>query len=225
MDVDLHGPIMDFRQLLNDAGLYYAPETSPVSLFHYLGVESDEVDQWATIEGYKQMMSHRDESNMEVILDDLNKLSAHNDFTRLDNGEYAIRVFDPDGEMTETGARLEQWAGSLMDYPILDDEDVSQREYDETLDNIRAEAPSVSEDAPDDWEKQVFGWLWDNNQDALEHRTENGGSWVSEEDIEAALSALGWLEEDDDLEFDVQARYKKGLGSSQVERIATRLKS
>jgi len=224
---DLQPKIMEFRGLLSDAGLYYAPETSPVSIFHYLGLEGDEADQWATIQGYKDMMSHRDESNMEMVIETLNSIDpTSEDFVRLDNGEYAVRVLEPSGELTDVGQKLEELAGALMDYPVLSDEDVSRREYEETLENIRMEAPMVSDTAPDDWEEKVFGWLWENNQDALDYRTDTGGSYPSEEQIGEALKALGWLEEEEDenLEFDRQGRYKKGLGDGQLERIARRLK-
>jgi hypothetical protein len=107
---------------------------------------------------------------------------------------YSIRVYRPDGTITEA---FRAWCGiqeRQADYPVLDEEDYSRREYEATLENIRdAGRRYVSDDAPEDWECEAFSWFWDNNQRAVENRDDTGG-YPSEIEIRECLSDLGWLE-------------------------------
>jgi len=52
-------------------------------------------------------------------------------------------------------------------------------------------------DLPDDWAEQVFSWLWDNDQTAVESYDDQGGR-PSDEEIEEACDALGFEREDDE---------------------------
>ena len=56
----------------------------------------------------------------------------------------------------------------LDDYPILDEEDYSNREYEATLENISDAAWRVKHeyDLPDGWECDVYSWLSDNRPSA-----------------------------------------------------------
>ena len=42
-----------------------------------------------------------------------------------------------------------------------------------------------------DWEGEVFSWLWDHNQSAVENRDGNGG-YASKAEIAEALDGLGY---------------------------------
>jgi len=241
--MDLYKEITRFRQDVNDAGLY-GDESAARFQLHYTDIPEGEEDQWAMLEGtQKGMMTHRDISNMEVVLEALEKYPDQ--VVRARGGERAVKVLEPDGSLTPAGEELQGFMGALMDYPVLDDEEVSRREYEETIDNIDQEGwGSVREDAPEDWAKQVFSWLWENNQTALEP-DETGVAWVPEEEIREALDALGYLERDEEepgpepvdprqtgmpgveskmkseLKFDGSGRVQKGLEGSSVARIAS----
>jgi hypothetical protein len=109
---------------------------------------------------------------------------------------YVIRVFDQDGNVTAAFRRYCKLRAKLSDYPILDETDFSQREYDATLENI-AEAGRrfVADDAPGDWAVEAFSWFWECNQHAVENRDDQGG-YPSDDEMKECLSALGWLHPD-----------------------------
>lgn len=106
---------------------------------------------------------------------------------------FAIRVYR-DGQITEafrTWCRLQE---QLADYPLLDEEDYSRREYEAALDSIRQEGRGlVVDEAPDDWPAEVFSWLWENDQSELEN-TDDQGAYPSRESIRAALIELELLD-------------------------------
>lgn len=101
-------------------------------------------------------------------------------------------------EITPAFKRWCELQEALSDYPVLDEEDYSRREYDATLENISSEGGClVPANGPEDWVSQVFSWLWDNNQRAVENRDDQGG-YPSREEIKEALLDLGLIPEDDD---------------------------
>ena len=51
---------------------------------------------------------------------------------------YAIRVYR-NGQITEAFRAFHELAARLADYPVLDEEDFSRREYEATLENLRSE--------------------------------------------------------------------------------------
>lgn len=85
-------------------------------------------------------------------------------------------------------------AERLADYPILDETDYSNREYEATLANIADAAWRLKHDynLPDDWASEVCSWFWDHNQRAVENRSEDQGGYPSEGDLEEAFDALGY---------------------------------
>jgi hypothetical protein len=108
---------------------------------------------------------------------------------------YAIRVYEDQGEPTEAFKAWCDIQAALENYPVLDEEDYSEREYEATIENIGNELHYADRDdeyqIPDDAAEQVFGWLWDNNQSAVENRDDQGG-YPSAEEIREAFDGLGW---------------------------------
>ena len=104
---------------------------------------------------------------------------------------YAIRVYR-NGQITEAFRAYHELAARLADYPVLDEEDFSRREYEATLENLRNEGfDSDCFAPPEEWAGEVFSWLWDHNQSAVENRDGNGG-YASKAEIGEALDALGY---------------------------------
>lgn len=97
--------------------------------------------------------------------------------------------------------KLAEISRALEEYPVLDETDYCQREYDATIENIKSEfGNKMSDEAPEDWAEQVFSWLFDYDQEAVENRDDQGG-WPTEEQIrnalaEISLEAAGWIDED-----------------------------
>jgi hypothetical protein len=115
---------------------------------------------------------------------------------------YSIRVFN-NGEITGAFKRYCDLVESLEDYPVLSDEDYSEREFEASLAGIKDqvnytlmrvdEEDLLIKDMPDDLEYKLFDWFWINNQDALEH--DGDGAYPSEKDIMTALISLGFVKE------------------------------
>jgi hypothetical protein len=98
-----------------------------------------------------------------------------------------------DSKITEAFAAYHDLAERLANYPVLDEEDYSKREYDATLENIANEGRYASDGyvLPEGWESEVFTWLWDNNDSAVESSDDQGG-YPSREELQEAFDGLGW---------------------------------
>jgi hypothetical protein len=107
---------------------------------------------------------------------------------------YVIRVYR-DGQITDAFRKWCEIQDRLEDYPVLDESDYSQREYDATMENIKSEGEFVARRhdyaLPNGWEAAVFDWFWDNNQHAVANRDDDGG-YPSEDELIEAFDALGY---------------------------------
>lgn len=105
---------------------------------------------------------------------------------------FSIRVFR-DNQITDAFKAYHDLMEQLDSYPILDEEDYSRREYEATLENIADAAWRVKHeyDLPDGWECEVYPWLSDHRQRAVENRDDQGG-YPEEQDLRAAFDALGY---------------------------------
>jgi hypothetical protein len=81
----------------------------------------------------------------------------------------------------------------MADYPILDEGDYSEREYQATFDNLDQAAWKLKQEfeLPADWQSSVFSWLGDHRPNALENVDDQGG-WPDDADLEAAFESLGY---------------------------------
>lgn len=109
---------------------------------------------------------------------------------------YSIRVYGTNGEVTEV---YQEWCNiqqELEGYPVLDDDDYSRREYEATLENIKDGLYQVDEadkdKLPEGWEREVYGWLSDNDSGAIENVDDQGG-YPDEDELREALTALGYI--------------------------------
>ncbi len=68
---------------------------------------------------------------------------------------------------------------SLEDYPVLNEGDYSEREYNATLEGIEDAASYFARqhdvDLPEDYVNTLFNWFWDNLQSAVESSEDTGG--------------------------------------------------
>jgi hypothetical protein len=109
---------------------------------------------------------------------------------------YAIRVYGPGGQITEAFRTYCELQVRYHQYPILDESDYSQREYEATLENVREVGRRfVADDAPEGWEGEAFSWFWECNQRAVENRDDQGG-YPTDDEMKECLRALGWLHPD-----------------------------
>jgi hypothetical protein len=105
---------------------------------------------------------------------------------------FSIRVFR-NGEVTDAYRTYRELQERIADYPVLDEDDYSDREHEATLGNIKDTAWRLKNefDLPDRWEGQAYDWLSENNFHAIENRDDQGGC-PSEEDLRDAFEALGY---------------------------------
>ena len=78
---------------------------------------------------------------------------------------FSVRVFKS-GEITPAFQRYHELATAIDEYPILDESDYSDREYEATLENIPLAGwrLQIEYELPEDWVGQVYGWFSDNDQ-------------------------------------------------------------
>jgi ABC-type glycerol-3-phosphate transport system substrate-binding protein len=106
----------------------------------------------------------------------------------------SFRALNKDGSPSAAFTFLKNWFDKLDDYPVADEEDFSNREYEATLSNITdAGQRYLIDGAPEGWESDVFSWFWEHDQGAVEPR-DGGGGYPDDEKIKAALKALGLLD-------------------------------
>lgn len=109
---------------------------------------------------------------------------------------FAIRVFGADGTPT---AAFKAWCDlqeRLSDYPVLDETDYSDREYDAALEGIRQQGRRhVRAGEPEDWPGRVYEWLARHADRELDNR-DGTGAYPGEDAVREALADLGLLDPD-----------------------------
>jgi hypothetical protein len=167
------------------------------------GYDLDDADQWCI-----WYTSHRDsgllcQSNEKVISDRLRPFSdgddpdlvfeSHSHWACGHIDGFSIRVFKPDRSITpafEEFCRIKQ---DLENYPVLNESDYSDREYETTLENYRSEMWGCRDELPEGWEGKVYSYFSDNGHDEFIENTDDRGGWASREKIIEALQAIGLM--------------------------------
>lgn len=163
----------------------------------------EDADQWTIAYTHNRDSGLLDEANAEAIAGEMEKFDESGDLFYERHSHwacgwidgYAIRVYK-DGQITPAFEAYYNLMKSLEDYPVLDEEDYSRREYEATLENIREQGGFVSRgydyELPDgDWDKDVFSWFWENDQRAVENTDDRGG-YPTEEQMISAFDGLGY---------------------------------
>jgi hypothetical protein len=171
------------------------------------GWELDDADDWCIVYTHHRDSDLLDQSNADFIRRIMSRFTEGDDPDVVfeSHGHWAvghvngisIRV-NRDGEITEAFCRWHELAERLAAYPVLDEQDYSNREYEATLENIADTAWRLKRTyaLPTGWEGAVFSWLWENDQRAVENRDDRGGC-PSEAELEAAFRALGYADSSD----------------------------
>lgn len=130
-------------------------------------------------------LNHRDsglldQSNANAIR---KALEAFEDDVRFETfSHWAVGWIDAVAVRVETRAyrTLCEIIDRLSEYPILDETEYSEREYEATLENIKDSFYHVSGEVdrdklPDDWTCSAFSWFSDHDQNAVENSDDQGG--------------------------------------------------
>jgi hypothetical protein len=105
---------------------------------------------------------------------------------------FSMRVFKIDRSITQAFEEFCRIQEALEEYPILDEQDYGDREYQATLESYRYEMGSVR-DLPEGWESQVYDHFSEKGQDEFFENRDDQGGWAPREAILAALQELGLL--------------------------------
>lgn len=164
--------------------------------------EIDDPDSWAIIYTKHRDSGLLDQSNAAAIAKVMREFTDTDDPDVVFESQshwavgcisgFSIRVIRR-GKPTPAFERYHELAISLADYPILDETDYSNREYEATLENIVDAAWRLKRqfNLPDEWESRVYSWFSDNDDRAIENRDGQGG-YPSEEQLKAAFIGLGF---------------------------------
>lgn len=151
--------------------------------------------------------SHRDsglvdQSNAAVIEETLKPFSEdddpdvvfewHNHFAVGYCDGFSVRVYRR-GRITKAFRQYHDVARRMALYPVLDDTDLGNREYEATLANIKNAAHDIADEyeLPEHWESAVYRWLDSNIPEAVESTDDQGG-WPETNELWAAFDALGY---------------------------------
>lgn len=105
----------------------------------------------------------------------------------------SFRAVDSERNPTRVFRWIQCWNDLLSEYPVVDESDYSEREYNATLANIEyAVNYAWLKSLPNDWASKVFDWLWENDQDQVTNSDDNGG-YPSKDAVEEAIRALNLL--------------------------------
>jgi hypothetical protein len=159
-------------------------------------------ENWAVIYTRNRDSGLLDQSNAQQIAEALEPYTEGDDpdlvFESHDHWAvghvdgFSIRVYR-NGQITAAFRTYHDLMAQLDGYPILDEEDYSRRECEATLENITDAAWRVKHAfvLPEGWEGDVYSWLSDHRQSAVENRDDQGG-YPEEDDLRAAFDALGY---------------------------------
>jgi hypothetical protein len=123
-------------------------------------------------------------------------------------------------ETTEEFKLLEKLINNLDDYPILDDEDFCNREYEDTIQNLESELRSATNDLEEQWEEdhqnnndpmpkipdvgEIYSWFSNNCQSAIES-SDGFGGYASKEEIMEAIEGI-WEENEKQRLIDIEIK-------------------
>ena len=173
--------------------------------------EVDDSDNWTII-----TTTHRDagllqQSNAEAIEKEMMEFPDE-DVMRHSASHWAvgwvegweIRVFEnkEQTEVTKAFVEICKLNDALEDYPMLDESDYSEKEYEATIENISSASwgkAKDEEDLPEDWVAQMYGWFWDNLPEAIESCDDQGG-YPNDKQVIECLKGLGFYDDTDDEE-------------------------
>jgi hypothetical protein len=163
----------------------------------------EDADRWLVWYTSSRDAGLLEQSNEKAITDRLRPFSEGHDpdfvFERhihwavgyLDG--FSIRVFKADGTITPAFEEFCRIKSELDAYPVLDEQDFTNRQYVATLENYTSEMWRIKDELPVDWQEEVYSYFSDNGMDKYTEDRDDRGGWAPREKIVGALKALGLL--------------------------------
>lgn len=161
----------------------------------------EDADKWAIIYTSRRDSGLLDQSNAAEITERLAPFTEGDDpdvvFESHDHWAvghidgFSLRVYRADGTVTPAFEELCRIKAALEEYPVLNESDYSEREYDATLLNYRNELGRLGDPLPAGWEAEVYGWFSDHGDERFIENRDDQGAWAPREKIVEALQGLG----------------------------------
>ena len=165
------------------------------------GYDLEDADRWAIWYTTHRDAGLLDQSNEQAINERLEQFTegddpdivfeSHSHWAVGHVDGFSVRVYRPDGTITDAFEEFCKIKERLEDYPVLDEQDYSEREYTATLENYASEMWRHSSNLPAGWEADVFSWFSDNGHDRYIESRDDQGGYAPEEKIIEALQDLG----------------------------------
>lgn len=164
--------------------------------------EIADADNWAIMYTHHRDSGLLDQSNASVIEKALEPFTEGDDPDVVFESHshwavgyivgFSVRVYRY-GEITEAFRTYHELRERLADYPVLDEKDYSDREYEGTLENIRDTAWRLKNefDLPQGWAGEAYNWLSENCPRAIENRDDQGGC-PSKDELKTAFESLSY---------------------------------
>ena len=167
------------------------------------GYDLDDADRWAILytsdrdSGLLAQSSHAEIAKLLAPFtegDDSDVVAeSHSHWAVGHVDGFSIRVFGKDGGITEAFEEFCCIKEKLEDYPILNESDYSEREYEATLENYRSGMWATAKELPAGWECEGSRWFGDNGHDRYTENRDDQGGWAPKGQITEALRELGLL--------------------------------
>jgi hypothetical protein len=167
------------------------------------GYDLEDADRWLVWYTSSRDAGLLEQSNEQAINDRLRPFSEsdypdlvferHSHWAVSYVDGFSIRVFKADGSITPAFEEFCRIKAELDAYPVLDEQDYSNREYVATLENYTSAMWRIKGDLPDDWQEEVYSYFSDNGLDEYTQNLDDRGGWAPREKIVEALKALGLL--------------------------------
>jgi hypothetical protein len=163
----------------------------------------DDADDWAIDYTHNRDSALLAQSNADAINEAMERftegddsdvvMESHSHWAVGHVDGFSIRIYRG-GEITEAFKTYHELSEQLAEYPILDEEDYSERELEATLENINDAAWRLKDEytLPEGWESDVYSWLSDNRQSAIENKDDQG-RYPEQDELRAAFEALGYV--------------------------------
>lgn len=99
-------------------------------------------------------------------------------------------------EVTDVFKKYMDLQEKLEDYYLLDEDDHSERQLEETFENVESIGKRYVKDGVDEWVDKVLCWFDANESNELESDDDDQGGCPSSESVKRALYSLGILDEE-----------------------------
>jgi len=164
--------------------------------------ELPDAEKWAIIYTHHRDSGLLDQSNAAAIEEALMRFTESDDPNVVFESHFrwavghvdgmSIRVYRR-GRITKAFRTYHELAQQMADYPVLDESDYSDREYEATLANLPDAAWKLKNEyeLPEGWEGAVYGWFSENDCSAIESSDDQGG-YPTEDQLRLAFEALGY---------------------------------